>query len=690
MESASSDPQCSEDDTSTIRTVPSPSKVDSRAETPSRPRTAIADVQSTRPAPVTPVRGNTPIRTMISRFESEMQNRSRPRNSMNSAESIRPSVFDTRSLQSAGQSQLPFTPPDNEVSAILRATAPHGLLYSPSPNSKEQYSQDAALSSHHYLSLPSSPPPLGPLPELPVGESVRRASKEVDVQSKDTKSDTTSDDALVHPLFRPSIDQPPESRPTPSEKSLPDSLLELRNETMLRQLPGVSKTSYQADAFHAAGEMPSKGTVTRPSTAGTFQSASDSSLQERLGATIIASGFSSISSRNQERATLGSREERTRARKLRHLKTIDIRPKPLPTPQPSPTSTKPASSIFNSKAYVDSPPDEFVLSSIVSTIDQPPVTPLKSAHGAQPFMSQGVHQDSEANVPKPSRQPTMAECSQSRTLPTNSPANDEEAVGEMHALRISPLDTVSDRSRGSSGAELTNTSRISQSSLVGRPIVASNQRMSFSSTDRAMSMTSQTSSAPGNAPSEAARSQTSSRSHTRPSRSLLQTRISHLERQNSLLEAALMAVLKTGGLLNGCPCQAEGKINGSDMLRETLSYRSLSASDSTSLRESVLIDAAMQAQAQVQSHETAAKRSSAATITSTGNKVTNKVTANVGASRERGELKENGLRRGDSKALALFLATKLDLGARVAADLNGESTDTGVEHGQRVRSTHSA
>jgi hypothetical protein len=29
-----------------------------------------------------------------------------------------------------------------------------------------------------------------------------------------------------------------------------------------------------------------------------------------------------------------------------------------------------------------------------------------------------------------------------------------------------------------------------------------------------------------------------------------------LERRNKLLEAALSAVLKTGGMLNGCPCQA--------------------------------------------------------------------------------------------------------------------------------------
>lgn len=29
-----------------------------------------------------------------------------------------------------------------------------------------------------------------------------------------------------------------------------------------------------------------------------------------------------------------------------------------------------------------------------------------------------------------------------------------------------------------------------------------------------------------------------------------------LERRNKLLEAALSAVLKTGGTLNGCPCQA--------------------------------------------------------------------------------------------------------------------------------------
>ena len=34
----------------------------------------------------------------------------------------------------------------------------------------------------------------------------------------------------------------------------------------------------------------------------------------------------------------------------------------------------------------------------------------------------------------------------------------------------------------------------------------------------------------------------------------LEGRIEALERENRMLEAALMAVLRTGGALNGCPC----------------------------------------------------------------------------------------------------------------------------------------
>jgi hypothetical protein len=34
----------------------------------------------------------------------------------------------------------------------------------------------------------------------------------------------------------------------------------------------------------------------------------------------------------------------------------------------------------------------------------------------------------------------------------------------------------------------------------------------------------------------------------------LEGRIEALERENRMLEAALMAVLRTGGTMNGCPC----------------------------------------------------------------------------------------------------------------------------------------
>jgi len=34
----------------------------------------------------------------------------------------------------------------------------------------------------------------------------------------------------------------------------------------------------------------------------------------------------------------------------------------------------------------------------------------------------------------------------------------------------------------------------------------------------------------------------------------LEGRVEALERENRMLEAALMAVLRTGGALNGCPC----------------------------------------------------------------------------------------------------------------------------------------
>ena len=47
----------------------------------------------------------------------------------------------------------------------------------------------------------------------------------------------------------------------------------------------------------------------------------------------------------------------------------------------------------------------------------------------------------------------------------------------------------------------------------------------------------------------------------------LEGRIEVLERENRMLEAALMAVLRTGGALNGCPCRVlgngeRGRMNG--------------------------------------------------------------------------------------------------------------------------------
>lgn len=42
----------------------------------------------------------------------------------------------------------------------------------------------------------------------------------------------------------------------------------------------------------------------------------------------------------------------------------------------------------------------------------------------------------------------------------------------------------------------------------------------------------------------------------------IEARMDALERRNKLLEAALSAVLKTGGMLNGCPCQAHSHVHG--------------------------------------------------------------------------------------------------------------------------------
>lgn len=51
---------------------------------------------------------------------------------------------------------------------------------------------------------------------------------------------------------------------------------------------------------------------------------------------------------------------------------------------------------------------------------------------------------------------------------------------------------------------------------------------------------------------------TMARQHSERKAAGLEERLAALERQNQLLEAALMAVLKTGGTMNGCPCKFPG------------------------------------------------------------------------------------------------------------------------------------
>lgn len=75
---------------------------------------------------------------------------------------------------------------------------------------------------------------------------------------------------------------------------------------------------------------------------------------------------------------------------------------------------------------------------------------------------------------------------------------------------------------------------------------------------------------------------TSSNKSDKPTR--LEARLEALERHNRLLEAALVAVLKTGGTLNGCPCHGGGHhvghpaLSGSEGSRGSVASRSSTAS----------------------------------------------------------------------------------------------------------------
>ncbi|KAI4718528.1 hypothetical protein E4T48_05210 [Aureobasidium sp. EXF-10727] len=71
----------------------------------------------------------------------------------------------------------------------------------------------------------------------------------------------------------------------------------------------------------------------------------------------------------------------------------------------------------------------------------------------------------------------------------------------------------------------------------------------------------------------------------------IEARMDALERRNKLLEAALSAVLKTGGMLNGCPCQAshapghgcqEAATNEASVAAESVQSRGSSASNGSS------------------------------------------------------------------------------------------------------------
>lgn len=479
-----------------------------------------------------------------------------------------------------------LSPKDKDISWILQASnTSRSSDTPPTPQTIRSLAEETLATHspsralHSHPAKPPSPPPRQPLPGVPPRRRHRDGyTTPVLLAANDASSAycTGTDESKVHPLFRNSPDKASPSRNaftsrheqadprsssstpcqrTPSNVSFTedDTILVIRPTDYRKQRSQSSPSEYSQTALDETCNM--------SSTLSTV--ATDD--------TVTESGEAARSPQ--------AREDRIKARKLRHLQTAkqnkQIRPQPLPTPEASPSVTsdfddRPNTSISSAPTMTSPTTAGQTMSPIVSIIGGTPTssqstpTPLHGRRVSQrpaPLALPPKSSKRLSKLPEPS--PAFPYDEPAFLSPGNTTSLASSAVQELlPPIALPPLSRAERR-----GLESTTATGAMADSF---PLP--HQRLSFASTasqytthqpealkiTKSRERSEQTPSSgqhrhdPSATTLSSARQGSSSSAHVASPESL-DARVALLERQNSLLEAALFAVLRTGGLLNGCP-----------------------------------------------------------------------------------------------------------------------------------------
>lgn len=647
----------------------------------SRSPTAAASPKATLAAPRTS--DGSEINSFVSDLQDEMQRRwQTPLRVKKSSDSRGAQPSPTN-----GSMNYPPSPEDRDVSAILRATgsplrrALTAAVLEASMaagDSHAPHTPSQGLRSHP--AKPPSPPPRKPLPEVPGGyqNHVSKAPLHVETD-QETRQSCTSDrcEADIHPLFRSTPDRlTPRGNAFRSASGTPTSTAS--NSPHIPQHDTASKLDAKQDYPIAAPilngqwkqDMQSSGTLL----ASTISVNAEAAKSTR--ATNPVTMQMDESQPTTPTPTPQKREDRTRARKLRHLQLAkqskDTKVKQLPTPDPSPTTSgqsdsRPSTATSTVPTLTSDTTTGCPMSPVVSVVEQSPnalrtnSTPLQKQRIHQKpaplsFSSQLSKRLSDLAEPSP---PFPYDDSSYTYTCDSGPVTMQELRELLPAIRLPPVNASQKHlSNGTDATELATDhfplphQRLSFASLQSQQCAAHAHKPDQPSRDEGEMPQSATSSTFAGLGSM----------HT-PSRESFDTRLGYLERKNKLLEAALVAVLRTNGRMNGCVTCAEKRLSALSTASRSQRY-SLFPTDSLKSKD------------RTQAHDTVARSASQDTLKS-------QKSQKSGVSQQDSRNSSSTQSNIGIGALELYKATRLDIssfsfGMQIAAGTGSGNVNGGT------------
>ncbi len=296
-----------------------------------------------------------------------------------------------------------------------------------------------------------------------------------------------------------------------------------------------------------------------------------------------------ISAQTRGLSALQQREEQTRARKLRHIHqrrpSLD---KPVNRPRetirvlPGKTAVSPVLEASTSAGYVSEiisstsvteTVTELLPSPVILVTEQPPLQPPNISKSKKP-----AHlADLLIYPPRTPINPMTRNVSVHAPTPSTPPANFHRCHRRVPSsmdstLRPAPLEVTPPKRRNSDNV----INQQSHSAALTTPDALHSKQDPLATNSAAFAANADVEAgASAETPSSRSPPALPSGSHSMSSPiARLESRLDLLERENRLLEAALMAVLKTSGKLNRCPCGGQGqKVGRSQKVQKRSSSR---------------------------------------------------------------------------------------------------------------------